>query len=149
MDGGSTLTDVLKVDSTENDLILLVSHVNGDSLQHGHTADNLLTDEVADLNALLAIDNGQVDGEVSVGRAHLVLVALGDTLDHVLDVRADGADAGQVLVATEPHAQLQLVLASAGNLQGNEGKVALQGTTGTSDLDLAAGQINGNYRQGN
>lgn len=142
LDGGGALGNVLEVNTTENDLILLVGDVDGDSLQHGNAADNLLTNEVADLNALLLINNGQVDGEMGIGRAHLVLETLGNTLDHVLDVRADGANASQVLVATEPNGNLELVLSRAGNLQGDEGEVALKGSARTSNLDLAAGQIN-------
>lgn len=51
----------------------------------------LLAEEVADLNGLPG--DGDVDGEMGVTEAHLVQVTLGDTRDHVLHVRADGADA--------------------------------------------------------
>ncbi len=41
------------------------------------------------------------DGEVRVDRAHLVSEALGDTLDHVADVRDDSVDAGEALAVAE------------------------------------------------
>jgi len=50
--------------------------------------------------------DGTVDGEMGVDGAHLVLVALRHALDQVLDVRADGADGGQFLLATEPFLNL-------------------------------------------
>jgi len=50
--------------------------------------------------------DGTVDGEMGVDGAHLVLVALRHALDQVLDVRADGADGGQFLLAAEPFLNL-------------------------------------------
>lgn len=55
----------------------------------------LLAEEVADLHRLSG--DGHVDGEMGVTEAHLVQVTLGDTRDHVLHVRADGADARKLV----------------------------------------------------
>ena len=38
-----------------------------------------------------------------VDKAHLVLVSLGDTDDHVVDLRNHGANASDLLASTEPH----------------------------------------------
>jgi hypothetical protein len=68
---------------------------------HDDLAHDLLADEVADLDlvqarlrVLLHVD---VDGEMGVDVAHLVLEALGHADDHVVDQRADGAEGGDVL----------------------------------------------------
>ena len=82
----------------------LIFHISSSDVLHTlkelDTADLLLAQEVANFDNLLAIDLcvGHVDGKVGIAEAHLVLVALGHTSDHVLNVRADGADAGQGLV---------------------------------------------------
>lgn len=55
----------------------------------------LANEVVADLHGLSG--DGNVDGEMGVTEAHLVQVALGHTRDHVLHVRADGADARKLL----------------------------------------------------
>jgi hypothetical protein len=52
--------------------------------QHADHAHNLLAQEVADLHARALVLNVDVDGEVGIHEAHLVLVALGHTGDHVL-----------------------------------------------------------------
>lgn len=54
----------------------------------------LLSQEVADLHRTAR--DGHVDGEMSVTEAHLVQVTLGHTGHHVVDVRADGADAREL-----------------------------------------------------
>ena len=47
----------------------------------------------------ILLDN-DVGGEGSIHRPHLVMVAQCDTLDHVLNVTADGSASGQVLSVT-------------------------------------------------
>jgi hypothetical protein len=46
---------------------------------------------------IVVLLNVDVDGEMGVDVAHLVLEALGDTNDQVVDERADGAESGDVL----------------------------------------------------
>merc|ERR1711988_1836670 len=43
-----------------------------------------------------------VDGEVSIHSPHLVTESQGDSLEKVLDVRADGPDGSQLLLLTKP-----------------------------------------------
>jgi hypothetical protein len=44
-----------------------------------------------------------------VNEAHLVEEAAGDTDEHVVDVRADGADAGKLLAPGEPNVDADLL----------------------------------------
>lgn len=99
-----------------------------------HVTDDLLAKEVADLDAGSTILAGNVDGEVSVHHAHLVLEALGHANDHVLDVGGDGADGGEGLAVAEPElgaheaAVLEHLEVKAGVAQ-----IALELTAGTGN----------------
>ena len=55
------------------------------------------------LDVGVVVDNVDVDGEMSVDRFHLVLEALLDTSKHIVDVRADGSDAGDCFPVGEMH----------------------------------------------
>lgn len=93
-DLGAGQGDLGDVNTGDFDLVLdIVGSDVGDAVQKGDTSHLLLTQEVADLNDVLAVvlDAGHVDRKVGIAEAHLVLEALGDTNDHVLDVRADGS----------------------------------------------------------
>jgi hypothetical protein len=78
-----------------------------------------------------------VDGEMGVDVTHLVLEALGDTNDHVVDERTDGTESGDVLAGTVVH--LDLDGGGIGLLEGDGQvtKVLLEGATGTLNGDLA------------
>lgn len=86
----------------QNELILLgLGDLDVDTLLHHDPAHNLLADEVADLDLvqtrvglLVQVD---VDGEMGVDVAHLVLEALGHADDQVVDDSADGAEGGDIL----------------------------------------------------
>lgn len=52
---------------------------------------------------LLVLVEVDVDGEMGVDVTHLVLEALGDTDDHVVDEGADGAEGGDVLPVAVVH----------------------------------------------
>lgn len=59
--------------------------------------------DVPDLDGLDLVLTGlnvDVDGKVSIYVSHLVLVALGDTNDQVVDERLDGSESGDVLSGT-------------------------------------------------
>ena len=68
--------DILEGVSSDGDLILGGSTVDGDTVGHVDTAHNLLTDEVTDLNGLLGVGDGRIDGEMGVYQLHLVLESL-------------------------------------------------------------------------
>ena len=74
---------------------------------------------------------------MGVDVTHLVLEALGDTNDHVVDERTDGAESGDVLAGTVVH--LDLDGGGIGLLErdGQVTKVLLEGATGTLNSDLA------------
>lgn len=107
------LRHILEVVAEDLDLVLLGGAVHLHIAKHLDLADNLLTEEVADLEALALVGRVDVDGEMSVDELHLELVALGDSDDHVLDVGHDGANAGSVLGEAEPDLHLHLVLSGA------------------------------------
>ena len=102
MDISANLGDDINIVTRENDLILRVlGALELDTLGDGDGTNDLLTDEVADLESLTLLSNG--DGEVIVDELHLVEEALGDTNEHVADVSDDGADSSEVSTVAEPH----------------------------------------------
>lgn len=75
------------------------------------------------LAVLLQVD---VDGEMGVDVSHLVLEALGDTSDHVLDDGADSAKAGDLLAHTMVKLDGDDVLLGALERDGEMAKVLLK-----------------------
>lgn len=138
---GSGLGDVFEGVTTENDFVLLIGGFDSDVTDHFNATNTLFTHVVTDFNAFLVIDDGDVDGEMAVSRAHLELEALGDTLDHVGDVRADGTNAGQLLTFTEPDSNTDFTRL-LGHFDGNVLEVTFQGATGSSDLDTTGSDFN-------
>jgi len=67
---------------------------------HGNPSDNLLANEVSDLDleqtSLLVLVQVDVDGKMGVDVSHLVLEALGNAGDQVLDERSDGTEGGNI-----------------------------------------------------
>jgi len=143
LDVGSRLGDISQVVTGQDDLILLVLGDNDlDTLQHGDLEENLLTNKVTDLNRLLIISNNDVDGEMGIDETHLVLVTLGDTNDHVVDQRADGAEASNVLALAVPDSETETGRVELDNIHVNMTEVLGQGTTGTSNGDDTGLDIN-------
>lgn len=95
------LGDSLERVAEQNQLILLcLGDLDIDSGLHDDFANELLADEVTDLDlvdtvgVLVQVD---VDGEMGVDVSHLVLEALGNTDDQVVDEGADGSESGNGL----------------------------------------------------
>lgn len=82
---------------------------DGDTLEHGNVADNLLAEEVTDLNRVGLVVDDDVDGEMGVDETHLVSETVLNTLDHVLDLGSDRAQASNVLAASVPDNQADLL----------------------------------------
>ena len=124
LDIGRTLRHVLEVVANQDELILLVlGDLDVDALLHDDAADNLLADEVADLDLVEAGLGVLVDvdvGEMRVDVAHLVLEALRDTGNQVLDDRANRAEGGDVLAVAVVDLDGDLVLLGLGE---GDGKV--------------------------
>jgi len=79
---------------------LVLGWLDIDALVHYDLTHNLLSNEVTDLNlvqagltVLLEID---VEGEMGVDVSHLVLVALGDADDEVVDQSSNCAESGDI-----------------------------------------------------
>ena len=104
VDHGSRLRDSIDIVASENDLILdLLRAVDGDTREHLDNTNELLTKEVVDADLGLVVADTTVDGEVSVDETHLVLVALGNTDDHVLQMTSNSTNAGNGLASSKPH----------------------------------------------
>jgi hypothetical protein len=98
--------------------------------------------------SLLVLLNVDVDGEMRVDVAHLVLVSLGNTGDQVLDEGPDGPQGGDVLADT----MVQLDADNVGAL-GDEGdsevlEVLDELATGSGNSDDAGLDGDGDYNSG-
>lgn len=123
-----TLGNVLEGVAEEDELILLgLGDLNIDTGLHNDAANDLLADEVADLNleetGLGILINVDVDGEMGVDVAHLVLEALGDTDDHVVDEGADGTESGDILTGTVVNLETDDVGLDLGEVHGDVAEV--------------------------
>ena len=77
---------------------------------------------------------------MSVTETHLVLESLGNTVDHVINVRADSSKTGRVLTVSEPDVDLEgldAILLNRGDVKRHVLERSAQGTKGTSDGDLS------------
>ena len=141
-DVGSTLDlsggegDESNVVTTELDLILDVGGTDVlDTLGDDDLTDALLSEEVTDLDGVAV--KGDVDGEMRVDESHLVEEAAGDTDDHVVDVRADGTDAGELGTLGEPKVNADL-LADLLQVHVDVLEVAGEFTAGSLDGDATS-----------
>lgn len=133
LDIGGGLGNILQRVSGEGKLILLVlGDLDIDTLVHDDLADDLLADEVADLDDEVAglgiLLNVDVDWEMGVDVTHLVLEALGDTDDHVVDQGADSAEGGNVLASTVVELDVDDIALWVGEVDCQVGEVLLENT---------------------
>ncbi len=123
------------------DLVLDIGSTEvGNALEERNATDLLLAQEVSDLNDITAglLDASHVNGEVSIAESHLVLEALDDASDHVLDVRADGTDGSDGLAVAEPEVDLDLATVLDDlDIEGHVLEGASQLAAGASDGDLS------------
>jgi hypothetical protein len=144
VDVGSGLRDEVDVVSRDDDLVLLsLRLLNGNTLKHLDVTNTLLSQEVTaederkrsakierienqrekcvpDLDVLLVVRDDDVDGEMRVDETHLVGETETDTLDHVLDLGSDGAEASNVLASSVPDDELDLVDGGDSLLRGSD-----------------------------
>ncbi len=142
----SSAGHIVHIVASDLQLVLDVAGLdNSHTLGHLQGVVQALTEEVLDENNLCVLSSLELngDGEMGVCHAHLVQVALGDTSDHVHDVRLHGAQAGQLLAETEPHSKVELVVALLHDVNLDMLEAASEGSAGASDghdagLDLSS-----------
>lgn len=133
LDIGGGLGNILQRVTGEGKLILLVlGDLDIDTLVHLDATDDLLADEVADLDdevsGLGILLNVDVDWEMGIDVTHLVLEALGDTDDHVVDQGADGTESGDILAGTVVELNVDEVGLWVGEVDCQVGEVLLENT---------------------
>merc|ERR1712203_909392 len=87
-------------------ILLRLAVLNCDTRVHPHLSDELLSKEVTDLNQSASLRDGTVDGEMRIHGPHLVQVPQGESLEHVLDMTADGPHSSDLLLLAEPFLNL-------------------------------------------
>lgn len=132
-------------------ILLVLARLDLDTGLHDDLAHNLLADEVADLDLVEArlgvLVDVDVDGEMGVHVAHLVLEALGHADDHVVDERAHRAQRGDVLARAMVQLDVDEALLGVGEVDGEMAEVleelaagALDGHEARLDDDLDCGR---------
>lgn len=119
-------------------ILLVLARLNRHTRVHNDLANDLLANEVSDLDleqaSLGILADVDVDGEMGVHVAHLVLEALGDADDHVVDQGADCAEGSDILAGAVVELDVDEALLGVGEVDGEMGEV----------LDeLAAGALDG------
>ncbi len=123
------------------DLVLHVGRSDvSDALQKLHLTHTLLPAEVADFDDVACERN--IDGEVAVHEAHLVDEALGDAHEHVIDVRADGSNACQLLAVGEPQVDANALGTNTTEVHVDVLEIADESASFTRDGDDASLDVN-------
>lgn len=89
---------------------------------------------LASLGVLLDVD---VDGKVSIHVTHLVLEALGDTDDQIVDDGADGTEGSDTLAGTVVHLDRDNILLRAAEGNGNVREVLNELACRSKDVSVA------------
>ena len=100
---------------------MLLRVLTDDAVVHAHATNELLAQKVSDLDQGTGFRDGTIDGEMRIDGTKLVLVAVGDALDHVLDVGADCSHSGQLFLLAEPFLNLEtknIILVKSKKLRG-------------------------------
>lgn len=147
LDVGTVLGNSLQGVTRQDQLVLLGGGVlDGDTIEDLHLSDSLLTQEVSDLNVLLAVNlnNVDVDWEMRIDVSHLVLVTLGDTGNQVSNQGLDGSQSSNVLSVTVVDSDLDGLVGNLGEGNVNVLQVLGQLTSWTGDLDGSGLDVDGN-----
>jgi hypothetical protein len=139
------LRDSIQVITSENQLILLRCRLaNSDTVQHLDTEADLLTQEVSDLDLLGVISNDDIDRKMGIDVTHLVLEALGNANDHVVDNGSDGSDACDMLAVAMVHDKFELVIFNKLDFHVEVTKVLCQFASWSLDGDYTGLDVNCN-----
>ena len=126
----------------ESNLILNISRpVIFHSILESNLAHPLLSQKVADLN-FVAIE-GNIDGKVGIHEAHLVLETTCDSNEHVVDMRAHGTDAGELLAVGEPQVNTDRVVSYFAEVHVDVLEVAFKTAARSGDLNMARFDLHG------
>lgn len=136
MDESGRARNLLDGVTLDDDLVLVVVGLLGDAtLKHLDLTNTTLSKKVTDFNKVVRslVGDGNVHRKVIEGSTNLVLEALGNTNNHVLDVGGDSTEAGDFQTVTEPHVNTEELLADKGGGKRVVGELAGEGTAGSSD----------------
>ena len=90
----------------------LVLHVvrfpNSHAIEHVNGPDHLLAQKVPNLNSFSIVHDVNINGEVRIDQAQLVVELPPHTRDHVVHVAAHSTDRGLLLGLTQPHVNYEL-----------------------------------------
>jgi len=142
MDEGARQRNVVKIVSFDGDFILNILLLGDlDTIKHGNSSVVFLTNEILNFDSLVILGDVGVNGEMGISESHLIFVALGDTDDHVSDVRSNGDARSLLLSLGEPHLESDdislLLVGGSLHIESQMSEVLLQGTSGASDGDLS------------
>mmetsp|Transcript_8133 Transcript_8133/g.17526 ORF Transcript_8133/g.17526 Transcript_8133/m.17526 type:complete len:201 (-) Transcript_8133:132-734(-) len=109
LDFGSGKRNGKNINSGQFNLILGIFRSDVfNSLGQRNLSYTTFSQKVADFDISTA--SADVDGEMRVDESHLVKESSGDTNNHVLNVRADGANTCELFTVGEPQVNLDVVL---------------------------------------
>merc|ERR1740121_1222694 len=145
MDQRSGTGNVINIDTLDEDLILGRLGLDGlSSPDHVDDTVDLLSQEVLDGDALATIDDLSSDRKMRIYQAHVVSVALGYTRNHIVDVRADRAQASRLLGQSEEQRDFNLLSTiDLGDGHRKVTEVTLQLTLRALDDDLTGLDVHG------
>jgi len=132
------LGNFLDGNTRNNKLILLsLGDLSLDILWNVNSSELLVTQEVSDLDNLMAVllDNRDIDREMCIDKSHLVKETNGNTCNHVGDERLDGSQSGDMSSVSIMDVCLDEVLADRHESHVNVLQVLSQGTLWTGNLN--------------
>jgi len=110
MDQGGGAGDVINIDALNQDLILHGLGLDGlGGADHVDDTDDLLAEKVLDFDTLSTVNDVAGNREMRVHQSHVVTVFLRDTHNHVVHMRADRSQGGDLLGETEEEGDFELL----------------------------------------
>lgn len=104
---------------------------------HPNSSDVLFTKKVPDLDHLIVLVSGTIDGEMSIYWSHPILEPFSDPFEHVLNMGANSSNGGQFFACAEPFLYEELLLANHLEIQLRLIEVSNQCPTRSTNDDLS------------